>query len=45
VAAKLLGIEALDVPILETAWKRNLGEGSMKNITLPGDYQQVPKLN
>ncbi|MGB4590323.1 MAG: DUF362 domain-containing protein [Clostridiaceae bacterium] len=44
VAAKMVGISVEDVPILETAIKRNLGEGSLKNITLEGDYQQVPRL-
>jgi len=44
VAAKMVGIEIEDVPILETARKRNLGEGWLKNITLAGDYEEVPKL-
>jgi len=45
VAAKMLGIEIEDVPILETARKRNLGESFLKNITLAGDYEQVPRLD
>ncbi len=44
VAAKMVGIAVEDVPILETACKRNLGEGRLKNITLAGDYEQVPRL-
>ncbi len=44
VAAKMVGIEVEDVPILETARKRNLGEGSLKNISLTGDYEQIPRL-
>ena len=44
VAAKMVGMDVEDVPILEIARKRNLGEGWLKNITLAGDYEQVPKL-
>jgi uncharacterized protein (DUF362 family)/NAD-dependent dihydropyrimidine dehydrogenase PreA subunit len=44
VAAKMLGMEVEDVPILETARKRNLGEGYLKNIILAGDYEQIPRL-
>lgn len=44
VAAKMVGIDVEDVPILETAWKRNLGEGRLENITLSGDYAQIPRL-
>ncbi len=44
VAAKMVEIGVEDVPILETARKRNLGESWLKNIILAGDYQQVPKL-
>jgi len=44
VAAKMAGMDVEDVPILETARKRNLGEGWLKNITLAGDYEQVPRL-
>jgi len=44
VAAKMVGMDVEDVPILETARKRNLGEGSLKNITLAGDYEQIPGL-
>lgn len=43
-AAKMAGMNVEDVPILETARKRNLGEGWLKNIILAGDYEQVPRL-
>ncbi len=45
VAAKMMGMDVDDIPILETARKRNLGEGCLKNITLEGDYKQVPRLD
>ncbi len=44
VAAKMTGMDVEDVPILETARKRNMGEGWLKNITLAGDYEQIPRL-
>lgn len=44
VAAKMLGMEIEDIPILETAQKRNLGEGRLKNISLVGDYKKIPRL-
>lgn len=44
VAAKMVGMNLLDVPILETAQNRNLGEGNLKNICLAGDYDQIPRL-
>ncbi|MPN31028.1 hypothetical protein SDC9_178499 [bioreactor metagenome] len=40
----MVGMGVEDVPILETARKRNLGESWLKNITLAGDYQQIPRL-
>lgn len=45
VAAKMVGMRLVDVPILETAQKRNLGEGNLDNITLSGDFSQIPRLN
>jgi uncharacterized protein (DUF362 family)/NAD-dependent dihydropyrimidine dehydrogenase PreA subunit len=45
VAAKMIGMDVEDVPILETARKRNLGEGCLKAITLEGDYKQIPRLD
>jgi uncharacterized protein (DUF362 family)/NAD-dependent dihydropyrimidine dehydrogenase PreA subunit len=44
VAAKMVGMSVAEVPILETAQRRNLGEGNLKNICLMGDYDQIPKL-
>lgn len=44
VAAKMVGINVEDVPILKTAVKRNLGECRLKNIMLQGDYEQIPRL-
>jgi len=45
VAAKMAGIDVGDVPILEAARERNLGESRLENIILAGDYKQVPKLD
>lgn len=45
VAAKMLGMNVEDIPILNTAHKRNLGEGRLKNITIVGDYTEIPKLH
>lgn len=44
VAAKMVGMQVADVPMLETAQNRNLGEGNLKKIDLAGDYDQIPKL-
>lgn len=44
VAAKMVGIDVEDVPILVTVRNRNLGEGCLKKINLAGDYEQVPRL-
>jgi len=44
VAGKMLGLNVEDIPILETARKRNLGEGFLNNIILAGDYGQIPRL-
>jgi uncharacterized protein (DUF362 family)/ferredoxin-like protein FixX len=44
VAAKMVGMDVADVPILETARGRLLGEGCLENIMLGGDYVQVPRL-
>lgn len=45
VAANMAGMAVEDIPILETARKRNLGESWLKNITIAGDYDQVPHLD
>lgn len=44
VAAKMIGMHVADVPMLEAAQYRNLGEGELKNICLAGDYDQIPRL-
>ncbi|KAB3532799.1 DUF362 domain-containing protein [Alkaliphilus serpentinus] len=44
VAIKMLGIEMEDVPILKASIKRGVGEGSLENITIEGDYTTIPKL-
>jgi uncharacterized protein (DUF362 family)/NAD-dependent dihydropyrimidine dehydrogenase PreA subunit len=44
VAARMLGMEVGDVPILDTARKRKLGEANIENITLDGDYKTIPQL-
>ncbi len=44
VAAKMLGMDVVDIPILETAQKRNLGESNLKSIPLAGDYASIPSL-
>ncbi|HMM31684.1 MAG TPA: DUF362 domain-containing protein [Clostridia bacterium] len=44
VAAKMIGMDVADVPMLQTARKRNLGESNLKNITLTGDYVSIPRL-
>lgn len=44
VAAKMIGIEVEDVPILNTARARGLGQSRFEDISIEGDYRQVPKL-
>lgn len=44
VATNMLGIDIDDVPILATAQKRNIGEGKLENITIDGDYNNIPRL-
>ncbi len=44
VAAKMVGMKVEDIPILETARKRNLGESRLEKITLAGDLNQIPRL-
>ncbi len=45
IAAKMIGMELADIPILVTARDRRLGEGSLENIKIEGDYQLIPKLD
>ena len=40
--AKMLKLNAADVPILNTAKKRNLGISSIEGIELLGDYKEIP---
>lgn len=44
VAAKMLGMEVSEIPILATAVNRKLGEGNLSNIQLEGDYNEIPTL-
>lgn len=44
VAAQMLGLGIADIPILQTASKRGLGQGELNNIELLGDYGQIPRL-
>ena len=45
VAAKMLGMEVKDIPILTTAEKRKLGENRLENIVITGDYNSIPRLS
>lgn len=44
VAAKMIGLDIEQVPILQTAKKRNLGESNLNNILIKGDYSEIPKI-
>ncbi|MDF2840330.1 MAG: hypothetical protein K0Q99_1102 [Clostridia bacterium] len=44
VAAKMLHLNIQDVPILQTAMERGIGEGRLENIELLGDYHEIPTL-
>lgn len=44
VAAKMIGMDLTDVPILLAAQERGLGKGELKDITLLGDYEEIPRL-
>ncbi|MDW7674470.1 MAG: DUF362 domain-containing protein [Bacillota bacterium] len=44
VAMKMLGLDIQDVPILEAAQKRGIGEVDLENILIDGDYKTIPKL-
>lgn len=44
VAVKMLGIEIEDVPILAAARRRGIGESQLENITIDGDYKNIPRL-
>ena len=44
VAAKMLKLNITDVPILQTAKERKLGESRLEAIELLGDYKAIPTL-
>ena len=44
VAAKMVGLDVSEIPMLITARNRNLGEGKIENIMLAGDITQIPRL-
>jgi uncharacterized protein (DUF362 family) len=44
VAAKMLGLDIENIPILTSAINKNLGEYKLEKINLMGDYTQIPKL-
>lgn len=45
VAAKMIGIDACDLPVLKAACKRNLGEYNLQNIQVLGDFKSIPHLS
>lgn len=44
IGAKMLELNVSDVPILETAKKRGIGESNIEAIELIGDYKEIPRL-
>ena len=45
VAIKMLGLDIEDLPILAASKDRIVGEGSLDNIKVEGDFQSIPRLN
>ena len=45
IAAKMVGLNISDIPILQTAQKRGMGEGDIAKIQLAGDYSSIPALS
>ncbi len=45
IAAKMIGLNMTDIPILQTAQKRGMGEGDIAKIRLAGDYTSIPTLS
>lgn len=43
-AIKMLGMKIEEVPILNAAIKRKIGESRLENIEIDGDYGTIPKL-
>ena len=44
VAAKMIGLDILDIPILNAARERNIGQWNFENIQVLGDYDYPPEL-
>ena len=44
VAIKMLGITVEDIPVLNSAKKRNLGQCNLAEIEIEGDYNTIPHL-
>lgn len=44
VALKMIGLDVLDIPILNAARDRNLGQWKLENIEICGDYASPPEL-
>jgi len=44
VAAKMIGIDIIDLPILNAARERNIGQWKLENIQVCGDYDSPPEL-
>lgn len=44
IATKMIGLDIEQVPILETARKRNFGESNINNILIKGDYSEIPQI-
>lgn len=44
VAINMLGMEIEEVPILTAARQRKIGESKLVNISIDGDYKDIPKL-
>lgn len=44
VAINMLGMTVEDIPILDSAIKRKLGQGNLDDIKIDGDFTYIPKL-
>jgi Uncharacterized conserved protein len=44
VGANMISLSVDEVPVLSAAARRKLGESSLSNITVDGDYKSIPKL-
>ena len=44
VAAKMIGLDIKDIPILNAARERNIGQWKLENIQVLGDYRSPPTL-